>query len=200
MAVVDFWQLWFSSFLLLLHITTILLPISEHPLNMCWLKLLWYACCLQSLTISQSYMAATWLLLRGRPFNSWGGGRGWLISGHQEFVFLAIWWAGYFFPYFSHKLSITFVLHAIFFFRQALAGNFFSQSPTPPPHPQELNGRPLNNISNLRICFKMEWDLSTVQYINSYVNMIDAGIRFHEAADRKPRRETEEKQFIFIGI
>ena len=27
--------------------------------------------------------------------------------------------------------SITFVLHAIFFFRQALAGNFFSKSPTP---------------------------------------------------------------------
>ena len=37
--------------------------------------------------------------------------------------------------------SITFVLHAIFFFRQALAGNFFSKSPT--PYPQELNGRPL---------------------------------------------------------
>ena len=29
--------------------------------------------------------------------------------------------------------SITFVLHAIFFFRQALAGNFFSKSPPPPP-------------------------------------------------------------------
>ena len=38
--------------------------------------------------------------------------------------------------------SITFVLHAIFFLRQALAGNFFSKSPPPPP-PQELNGRPL---------------------------------------------------------
>ena len=33
--------------------------------------------------------------------------------------------------------SITFVLHAIFFFRQALAGNFFSKSPT-----IELNGWP----------------------------------------------------------
>lgn len=29
--------------------------------------------------------------------------------------------------------------------------------------------------------------------------MIDAGIRLHEAEDRKERRETEEKQFIFIG-
>ena len=66
-----------------------------------------------------------------------------MISGHHEFFFLAIWWAGYFFPFFSHKLSITFVLHAIFFFRQALAGNFFSKSPTPPPPHQELNGRPL---------------------------------------------------------
>ena len=48
-----------------------------------------------------------------------------------------------FFPFFPHKLSITFVLHAMFFFRQALAGNFFFKSPTPPPPPQELNGRPL---------------------------------------------------------
>ena len=39
--------------------------------------------------------------------------------------------------------SITFVLHAIFFCRQALAGNFFSKSPTPAP--QELNGRPLRS-------------------------------------------------------
>ena len=58
-----------------------------------------------------------------------------MISGRQEFFFLAIWWAGYCFPVFSHKLSITFVLHAIFFFRPALAGNFFSKSPTPPPPP-----------------------------------------------------------------
>ena len=36
--------------------------------------------------------------------------------------------------------SITFVLHAIFFFRQALAGNFFQNHPPPP---QELNGQPL---------------------------------------------------------
>ena len=44
------------------------------------------------------------------------GEGGAVISGHQEYFFLAIWWAGYFFPFFSHKLSITFVLHAIFFF------------------------------------------------------------------------------------
>ena len=47
-----------------------------------------------------------------------------------------------FFTAVQEFFSITFVLHAIFFFRQALAGNFFSKSPTPPP-PQELNGRPL---------------------------------------------------------
>ena len=36
--------------------------------------------------------------------------------------------------------------------------------------------------------------------INSYTNMIDAGIRFHEAEDRKVRRETEEKQFILLVL
>ena len=37
------------------------------------------------------------LSLRGRPFNSWGGGGGdfWLA----RFFFLATWWAGYFFPF-----------------------------------------------------------------------------------------------------
>ena len=29
-----------------------------------------------------------------------GGGRGWVIFGHQEFFLLAIWWAGYFSPFF----------------------------------------------------------------------------------------------------
>ena len=38
--------------------------------------------------------------------------------------------------------SITFVLHAIFFFRQAFAGNVFQNHP--PPR-QELNGRPLRS-------------------------------------------------------
>ena len=66
-----------------------------------------------------------------------------MISGHQEFFFLAIWLAGIFFPFFP----ISFLLHLccmqFFLFRQALAGNFFSKSPTPPP-PQELNGGPLS--------------------------------------------------------
>ena len=67
-----------------------------------------------------------------------------MIYGLQDFFFLATWWVGYFFTAVQEFFSITFVLHAIFFFRQALAGNFFSKSPTPPPPPQELNGRPLN--------------------------------------------------------
>ena len=87
-------------------------------------------------------------LIRGRPFNSWGWG--WVISGHQELFFLAIWWAGYFFPFFSHKLSITFVLHAIFFFRQALAGNFFSKSPTPSPPSRVKWSAPKSN--GLTVC------------------------------------------------
>ena len=61
-----------------------------------------------------------------------GVGGGGVISGDQEFFFLATWWAGYFFHFFSHKLSITFVLHAIFFFRQALAAIFFFKI-TPSP-------------------------------------------------------------------
>ena len=58
------------------------------------------------------------------------GGEGWFLV-IKNFFFRAVWWAGYF--SFSHKQSITFVLHAIFFFQQALAGNFFSKSPTPAP-------------------------------------------------------------------
>ena len=65
-----------------------------------------------------------------------------MISGHKEFFFLAIWWAGYFFPFFSRKLSITLVLHAIFSSDKRLQEIFFPKSPIPPP-PQELNGRPL---------------------------------------------------------
>ena len=38
-----------------------------------------------------------------------------------------------FFPFFSHKLSITFELHANFFFRQALAGIFLFKITPPPP-------------------------------------------------------------------
>ena len=60
----------------------------------------------------------------------------------SRIFFLAIWWAGYIFQFFSHKLSIKFVLHAIFFFQQPLSGIFFFKI-THPPAPQELNGRPL---------------------------------------------------------
>ena len=56
-----------------------------------------------------------------------------MIYGQQDFFFLATWWVGYFFTAVQEFFSITFVLHAIFFFRQALAGNFF------------LNGRPLRS-------------------------------------------------------
>ena len=57
-----------------------------------------------------------------------------MISGHKDFFFLASNLVGrIFFPFFPHKLSITIVLHANFFFRQALAGNVFSKSPTLPP-------------------------------------------------------------------
>ena len=62
-----------------------------------------------------------------------------LLVVWHVFEFQAIWWAGYFFPFFSHKLSITFVLHAIFFFWQALAGNFFQNHPPfPPPPPSRV--------------------------------------------------------------
>ena len=75
--------------------------------------------------------------LRGRPFNSWRGGRDFWSSR----IFFSRNLVGrIFFPFFSHKLSITFVPHAIFFFWQALAGNLFSKSP--PPHPQELWSAP----------------------------------------------------------
>ena len=68
-----------------------------------------------------------------------------MISGHQEFFLLAIWWAGYLFPFFPMSFLLHLCCMKFFFFRQALAGNFFSKSPTPPP-PQELNGRPLNSL------------------------------------------------------
>ena len=54
-----------------------------------------------------------------------------MISGHQDFFFLSIWWAGYFFPFFSHKLSITFVLHAIFSSDKRLQEIFFKILPPP---------------------------------------------------------------------
>ena len=58
-----------------------------------------------------------------------GGGVGDLWSA--RFFFSSNLGVGYFFTAVQEFFSITFVLHAIFFFRQALAGNFFSKSPTP---------------------------------------------------------------------
>ena len=60
-----------------------------------------------------------------------GGGRGDCWSSRIFFSSNLV--GRMFFPFFSHKFSITFVLHAIFSFRQALAGHFFSKSPNPPP-------------------------------------------------------------------
>ena len=64
-----------------------------------------------------------------------------MISGRQEFFFSSNLVGRIFFSFFSHKLSVTFVLHAIIFFRQLLTGIFFQNHPPPP---EELNGRPLS--------------------------------------------------------
>ena len=72
-----------------------------------------------------------------------------MISGHQEFFsFQQSGGQDIFF----HKLSITFVLHAFFFFRQALAGNFFSKSPTPPP-PSRVKWSALSLRDERRLAF-----------------------------------------------
>ena len=68
----------------------------------------------------------------GADHLTFGGGGGWVIYGQQDFFFLATRWVGYFFTAVQGFFSITFVLHAIFFFRQALAGNFFQNHPPPP--------------------------------------------------------------------
>ena len=70
----------------------------------------------------------------------------------SRIFFLAIWWAGYFFPFFPLKLSITFVLHAIFSSDKRLQEIFFKITPPPPP-PQELNGRPLIDCSVTCVLF-----------------------------------------------
>ena len=65
----------------------------------------------------------------------------------------------------QESFSISFVLHAMFFFQQALAGIFSSTSPLPPPPPpQELNGRPLNHVEVLMPCN------ATVSYMNIVYN------------------------------
>ena len=72
-----------------------------------------------------------------------------MISGHKDFFFfLASNLVGrIFFPFFSHKLSITIVLHANVFFRQALAGNVFSKSASPPP-----KGSMVDNAVEYNLC------------------------------------------------
>ena len=55
-----------------------------------------------------------------------------MISGQQEFFFIAIWWAGYFFPVFSHKLSITSGCTQFFFSDKSLQEIFFQNHPRPP--------------------------------------------------------------------
>ena len=73
-----------------------------------------------------------------------GGGRGWRNFWSSRIFFLAILWAGYFFSLFFHKLSITFVLHAVFFLPTSACRIFFFKITHPPFPPQELNGRPLS--------------------------------------------------------
>ena len=68
--------------------------------------------------------------------------------------------------------SMSFVLHAIFFFQQALAGNFFSKSPT--PLPQELNGWPLSSgtfepLLTIDTTFWLSVDHYTVRDFNSSI-------------------------------
>ena len=70
------------------------------------------------------------------------GGGGGVIYGQQDF-FSSNLVGRIFFTAVQEFFSITFVLHAIFFFRQALAGMFFFFFKITHPLPQELNGRPL---------------------------------------------------------
>ena len=65
----------------------------------------------------------------------WGG---WFLVIKN--FFLAIWWAGYFFPFFP----ISFLLHLCcmqFFSSDKRLQEIFFQNPPPPPPRQELNGR-----------------------------------------------------------
>ena len=92
-----------------------------------------------------------YLSLRGRPFNSWG--RGWVISGHQAF-FLAIWWAGYFFPFFP----ISFLLHLccmqFFSSDKSLQEIFFQNHPPPPPPSRVKWSAPYCSLFlHINLCF-----------------------------------------------
>ena len=88
--------------------------------------------CRQARYLVYKCIVACWFTLGADHLTLEGEGGVGDFWSSRIFFFLAIWWAGYFFPFVSHKLSITFVLHAIFFFWQALAGIFFSKSPPPP--------------------------------------------------------------------
>ena len=69
-----------------------------------------------------------------------------MISDHQEFFLLAIWWAGYFFPFFPMSFLLHLCCMKFFSFDTPLQEIFFQNHPLSPPPPQELNGRPLNNL------------------------------------------------------
>ena len=78
------------------------------------------------------YSTVVWVYLGADHSTLEGEG---VISGHQEFFFLAIWWAGYFFPFFSHKLSIILICAACNFFllTSTCRNFFFFKWPPPPP-------------------------------------------------------------------
>ena len=65
----------------------------------------------------------------------------------SRIFFLAIWWAGYFFPFFSHKLSITFCAACNFFLPTRACRRLFFKITTSPPPRQELNSQLLIRIS-----------------------------------------------------
>ena len=82
-----------------------------------------------------------------------------MISGHQEFFFLAIWWAGYFFFPFFPISSLLHLCSMQFFSSDKRLQEFFFQNHPPPP-PQELNGRPLNDLLWMSEGFSARFPLS----------------------------------------
>ena len=98
-----------------------------------------------------------------------------MIYGQQD-LFFSSNFVGRIFFYSSAIIffSITFVLHAILFFRQVLAGIFFFKITH--PLPQELNGRPLTEFCPCKLlayisCFKL-------QVCNLYVSCKPTNARF----------------------
>ena len=76
--------------------------------------------------------------------------------------------------------SISFVLHAILFFQQALAGNFFSKSPTPPP-PFPFKSSMVGPLAPEKK-FATEWDQQRFQKNFS---------RFYRDGDKRDNKKTE---------